>query len=152
MTYRRQDCVIVVTGRAWAEDNSRQRGQPEDVGANAVAYVDTRRPTRSLVFVIGKRRLYWVDNADIQSLDPVSTGDAFANKVCLTCGLLKPTEDFEFNQVPQGDAAFAGRAAVPALLGIAAAKCLLKYATRTWLNMVRSKATYGNVHCARSTA
>ncbi len=40
MTYQRQDCVVIVTGRAWAEDNGRTYGDPEDVGENAVAYIN----------------------------------------------------------------------------------------------------------------
>ncbi len=98
MSYKRSDCVVVVTGEAWPEDNSRQRGAPEDIGENAVAYIDTRRQANSLVFVIGKRRLYWVRNDHIQPLDPVRTGDGYNTKICLTCGILKPTEDFEYNQ------------------------------------------------------
>ncbi len=98
MTYQRQDCVVIVTGRAWAEDNGRTYGDPEDVGENAVAYINVQRASNSLVFVTGKRRLYWVRNTDIEPFDPVETGDEYDTKVCLTCGLLKPTEDFEFNQ------------------------------------------------------
>ena len=50
------------------------------------------------MFVIGKRRLYWVRNEDIEPLDPLQSGDAYEHKICLNCGILKPTEDFEFNQ------------------------------------------------------
>ena len=103
MSYQRGDCVLITTGQAWPEDNSRQRGQPDAVGVNAVAYVDTRRANRSLVFVMGQRRLYWVRNGDLQPFDPVNTGDAFSHKICLSCGLLKPTDDFPRNQTGKGD-------------------------------------------------
>ena len=103
MAYGKEDCRLITTGKAWPEDNSRQRGTPEDVGLNAVCYLDTERRERSLVFVIGKRRLYWVYNRDLQKFDPLQTGDGQANKVCLSCGLLKPTTDFPRNQTGKGD-------------------------------------------------
>lgn len=103
MTYKRKDCVFLPYGRAWPEDNNRQRGEPEDVGMNAVAYIHTRRDTRSLVFVIGKRRLYWVLNDEIESFDPVDTGDEFTYKICLGCGALKEPEEFPRNQTGKGD-------------------------------------------------
>ena len=103
MTYQRQDCVLIATGRAWPEDNSRQRGAPENVGENAVAYVNKRGRNRSLVFVIGKRQLYWVRNEDFQQFNPLDTGDEYDHKVCLSCGILKPTEDFSKNQNAKGD-------------------------------------------------
>ena len=103
MEYRKDACRLITTGQAWPEDNSRQRGNPEDVGANAVAYLDTVRHNRSLVFVIGKRRLYWVKNTDLVPFNPLNTGEAHSTKICLSCGLLKPTEDFPRNQNAKGD-------------------------------------------------
>lgn len=96
--YESSDCVLVASGRAWADDNGRMNRDPEDIGRNAVAYLNTRRRTRSLVFVLGKRRLYWVNNEDVQSFDPTHTGDRYANKICLNCGILKLVEDFSINQ------------------------------------------------------
>lgn len=72
--------------------------EPEDIGSNAVAYIHQRRSRRSLVFVVGKRRLYWVNNEDIQPFDPLNTGDGYDDKICLSCGLLKPVVDFSINQ------------------------------------------------------
>ena len=103
MKYQRKDCVLVVTGQAWPEDNGRTYGEPEDIGEYAVAYIDIKRETRSLVFVIGKRRLYWVQNADIQQFNPLKTGDDFDLKICLSCGLLLPTQEFPRNQTGIGD-------------------------------------------------
>ena len=103
MAYERKDCRLITTGRAWAEDNSRQRGEPEDVGINAVCYLNTERRERSLVFVIGKRRLYWVKNGDLKQFDPLNSGDEHGLKICLSCGLLMPTEEFPRNQTGKGD-------------------------------------------------
>lgn len=72
--------------------------EPEDIGTNAIAYIHRRRNRRSLVFVVGKRRLYWANNEDIQPFDPLNTGDGYDNKICLSCGLLKPVVDFSINQ------------------------------------------------------
>ena len=102
--YSASDCVISLSGTGWPDDNGRPRGNPESFGKNAVAYIDRRgADTRSRIFVIGKRRLYWVDNQDIQNLDQFKTGDEFEQKICLTCGILKPTEDFPKNQTGRGD-------------------------------------------------
>lgn len=68
-----------------------------------MCYLDTERRERSLVFVVGKRRLYWVNNQDLAQFNPVETGDSYAAKICLSCGLLKPTEDFPRNQTGKGD-------------------------------------------------
>ncbi len=73
------------------------------MGLNAVCYIDTERRERSLVFVIGKRRLYWVNNQDLEQFDPVETGDSRDTKICLSCGRLKPTVDFPKNQTGKGD-------------------------------------------------
>lgn len=102
MTYSKDKCRLITTGLAWAEDNARQRGEPEIIGLNAVAYLDTSGHTRSLVFVMGKRRLYWAKNEDLRVFDPEPTGDAFTHKICLSCGLLKPIDDFPINQVAKG--------------------------------------------------
>ena len=103
MAYTREDCILVQSGQAWADDNGRMNREPENVGRNAVAYLDSRRRTNSLVFVVGKRRLYWVNNEDVQSLDPMQTGDEYDNKICLSCGILKPVDSFSFNQRRRGD-------------------------------------------------
>ena len=68
-----------------------------------MCYVDTDRRARSLVFVVGMRRLYWVNNQDLAKFDPIATGDAYDTKICLSCGLLKPTGDFPRNQTGRGD-------------------------------------------------
>ena len=96
--YEMSDCVLVTPGMAWADDNGRRNREPEDIGENAVAYLDSRRRTHSLVFVVGKRRLYWVNNEDVRPFDPTQTGDQFGSKICLNCGLLKAVEDFSINQ------------------------------------------------------
>ena len=155
MTYQRQDCVVIVTGRAWAEDNGRTYGDPEDVGENAVAYINVQRASNSLVFVIGKRRLYWVRNTDIEPFDPVETGDEYDTKVCLTCGLLKPTEDFEFNQKATGGGTRVRRPRCrPCFSNGTADGVMPRKSSRCILgpNMDRSKAICGSVRCARSTA
>ena len=96
--YEKSGCVLVASGRAWADDNGRMNREPEDIGENAVAYLDSHRRTHSLVFVVGKRRLYWVNNEDAQPFDPTHTGDQYDGKICLNCGLLKAVEDFSINQ------------------------------------------------------
>ena len=96
--YERKDCAVVTSGCGWADDNGRMNRAPEDIGQNAVVYVSMQRRTRTLVFVVGKRRLYWVNNGDLQSFDPARTGDEFDNKICLSCGLLKVVDEFSFNQ------------------------------------------------------
>ena len=96
--YEKSDCVLVTSGRAWADDNRRRNREPENIGENAVAYLDSRRRTHSLVFVMGKRRLYWISNEDAQPFDPTQTGDQCDGKICLNCGLLKAVEDFSINQ------------------------------------------------------
>lgn len=98
MEYKRQDCALILSGRAWADDNGRVNREPEDIGANAVAYIHRRRRVQTLVFVVGQRRLYWVNNDDVQPFDPTQTGDGYANKICLNCGLLKPVDSFSVNQ------------------------------------------------------
>ena len=103
MDYKREDCVLIVNGFAHPDDNTRQRDEPDDIGENAVAYIHSRGRTRSQVFVVGKRRLYWVDNNQIEAFDPRMTGGEFSHKICLNCGLLKPLEDFEKNQRAKGD-------------------------------------------------
>ncbi len=103
MAYEREGCRLITTGKAWAEDNSRQRGNPEDVGIKAVAYLDNKGQRRSLVFVIGKRRLYWVNNEDLIEFDPLNSGDDHDDKICLSCGMLKPTVEFPRNQTGIGD-------------------------------------------------
>ena len=100
--YPAGDCVICPPGRGWPDDNARSRGDPENFGCNALAYIDRRSKPRSRVFVIGKRSLYWVDNRDLKSFDPFQTGDAFPDKICLTCGIVKPTGDFPKNQTAKG--------------------------------------------------
>ena len=100
--YERKDCALVTSGLGWADDNGRMNRDPEDVGHNAVAYIRTRRRARNLVFVVGKRRLYWVNNDDLQPFDPTRTGDQFDNKICLSCGLLKEVDDFAINQTRSG--------------------------------------------------
>lgn len=96
--YERGNCLLVTSGRAWADDNGRMNREPEDIVQNALAYLNINRRVHSLVFVVGKRRLYWVNNGDIQPFDPTQTGDRYANKICLNCGILKPVEDFSINQ------------------------------------------------------
>lgn len=100
--YPAGDCVICPPGRGWPDDNARSRGDPENFGCNALAYIDRQSKPRSRVFVIGKRSLYWVDNRDLKSFDPFQTGDAFPDKICLTCGIVKPTGDFPKNQTAKG--------------------------------------------------
>ena len=98
MDYTRENCVLILSGRAWADDNGRANRDPDDVGANAVAYIHNRRRTQTLVFVVGQRRLYWTNNEDIQPFDPTQTGDEYESKICLNCGILKPVESFSVNQ------------------------------------------------------
>ncbi|MXY46853.1 MAG: endonuclease [Chloroflexi bacterium] len=98
MSYTRKDCVLVESGQAWADDNGRMNREPDDIGKNAIAYLDGRRRTHSLVFVVGKRRLYWVRNEDVHSFDPTQTGDQYDNKICLNCDLLKAVDGFSINQ------------------------------------------------------
>ena len=100
--YPAKDCVICPQGRGWPDDNARARGDPEYFGKNALAYIDRRSEPRSRVFAVGKRRLYWVDNAKIKQFDPFQTGDQFPEKICLNCGIVKPTEDFPKNQTAKG--------------------------------------------------
>ena len=94
--------MVITTGTAWADDNGRQREEPEDIGDGAIAYLIKKRRENSLVYVIGQRRLYWVCNDDYDSFDPVYTGDDYVKKICLSCGRLKPTEEFAPNQVKTG--------------------------------------------------
>lgn len=101
--YPADACVICPQGRGWPDDNARARGDPEDFGRNALAYVDRRSKPRSRVFVVGKRRLYWVDNKELKPFDQFQTGDQFPTKICLTCGIVKPTEEFSKNQTAKTD-------------------------------------------------
>ena len=100
--YNRKNCVLIQSGQAWADDNGRVNRDPENIGANSVAYINKRRRTQTLVFVVGKRRLYWVNNEDIQPFDPIQTGDEYEDKICLSCGILKPVDKFSFNQSRRG--------------------------------------------------
>lgn len=101
--YPVDDCVLCLSGEGWPDDNTRVRGEPESFGKNAIAYLDKRGDIRSRIFVVGKRRLYWVNNTDFEQLDPFQTGDSYPQKICLTCGILKPTSDFAKNQTAKGD-------------------------------------------------
>ena len=98
MNYPSSKCVLITSGQAWADDNGRVNRDPDDIGENAIAYLDKQRRTQSLVFVVGHRRLYWVNNSDMRQFDPTQTGDAYANKICLSCGLLKAVDEFSINQ------------------------------------------------------
>ena len=98
MDYTRENCVLLISGQAWADDNGRMNREPENIGANAVAYLHRQRNRRSLVFALGQRRLYWVDNEDLQPFDPRQTGDRYYSKICLNCGLLKSVDEFSINQ------------------------------------------------------
>lgn len=96
-------CVLCTSGEGWPDDNTRVRGEPENFGENAIAYLDKIGDSRSRLFVVGKRRLYWVNNSDFKKFDPFRTGDLYSQKICLTCGILKSTSDFSKNQTAKGD-------------------------------------------------
>lgn len=36
-------CVLCTSGEGWPDDNTRVRGEPEDFGKNAIAYLDKNR-------------------------------------------------------------------------------------------------------------
>ena len=99
MNYPVGSCVLVYAELAWPDDNGRQRGEPEGIEGPLVGYLVRQRRDVSQIFFIGQRRLYWVPNEGWEPFDPLQTGDDFDMKICLTCGLLKLTEEFAFNQI-----------------------------------------------------
>lgn len=101
-SYKVENCVLCISGEGWPDDNARARGEPENFGSNSIAYIDRHGDIRSRIFVVGKRRLYWVNNSDIKRFDPFKTGDAYPVKICLTCGIVKPTDVFPINQIAKG--------------------------------------------------
>ena len=97
--YKREACVLILTGRGWPDDNGRPgRVAPEDFGAKSIGYLDIEGRERSRVYVVGKQRVYWVRNQDFEPFDPTTTGIRTAEKICRSCVRLKPLEDFSLNQ------------------------------------------------------
>ena len=100
--YPVEDCVLCFSGKGWPDDNARVRGEPESFGKNAIAYLDRSGDIRSRLFVVGRRRFYWVNNSDFEQFDPFQTGDDYKQKICLTCGIVKPTALFSHNKTAKG--------------------------------------------------
>lgn len=97
--YRKDACVLITSGRGWADNNGRPgRVDPEDFGTNSIGYLDNRGPTRSRVYVVGKQRVYWVQNDEFRTFDPTTTGVRTPLKICLSCARLKPLADYPNNQ------------------------------------------------------
>ena len=98
--YPKAQCVLIANGQGWPDDNSRPgRGEPEMLPSNSIGYLD--RPgaqQRSRVFVVGRGRIYWVNNADFESYDPTQSGIRTDPKICLSCHRLKPLNEFAVNQ------------------------------------------------------
>lgn len=106
MVYKRKDCVLIKSGRVWAydpdvhDDNGWANSLPDCLGAGVVGYAINRRRrgNQTLVFVLGQKRAYWVNNEDIQPFDPTQTGDEYRIKICLNCGILRTVDSFSVNQ------------------------------------------------------
>lgn len=107
MVYKREDCVRIKSeGRVWPfnpdvpdDDNGWANSLPENLGAGVVGYaIDRKRGNQTLVFVLGRKLAYWVNNEDIQPFDPTQTGDEYRIKICLNCGILRTVDSFSVNQ------------------------------------------------------
>lgn len=96
----KDQCVLIKDGKGWPVDNRRQgRGEPETLPANSIGYLERQgERRRSRVFVVGKNKTYWIDNADIEPFDPTTTHVRSDPKICLSCHRLKPLAEFDKNQ------------------------------------------------------
>ena len=97
--YKKSDCVLIATGMGWPDDNGRPgRVEPEDFGSYSIGYMDRQGPTRSRIYVVGKQRVYWVQNDHFRQFDPTTTGIRTPLKICLSCARLKPLVEYPNNQ------------------------------------------------------
>ena len=60
--------------------------------------MDRQGPTRSRIYVVGKQRVYWVQNDYFRQFDPTTTGIRTPLKICLSCARLKPLVEYPNNQ------------------------------------------------------
>ena len=98
--YPKAQCVLIADGRGWPDDNGRAgRGEPEKLPSNSIGYLDRAgAQQRSRVFVVGRGRIYWIDDADFAPYDPAQSGVRTDPKICLSCHRLKPLGEFPVNQ------------------------------------------------------
>ena len=102
-----EDCVRVVRGTGWRLGNSRRlRGEPSNVcEPNAIGYrTNERVDGRVEVFVLGESATFVFPKDEVIDFNPLATGDdvqrqaVHPEKICATCFIVKPLDDFPKNR------------------------------------------------------
>ena len=70
----------------------------EDVVVNSVGLVKSIKDDIVEVFFIGKTKTLFLSKDKLRKLDIHKTGDEYNYKICNVCHVLKPVEQFDYNQ------------------------------------------------------
>lgn len=96
------DFIVAVRG----EGRKIERGQRAQLNThfekNSLGLVEDLDGSYVEVLLVGPNQKYVISKEHVRPLDLEQTGDAYDNKICNRCHVLKPIEEFKKNQTQKG--------------------------------------------------
>ena len=96
------DFIIAVKGEGKRIEHGTTNRTISHFEENSVGLVKEVRGDAVIVLLVGRNETFKIPRSEVQTINLDETGDQFERKICNRCHVLKPVEEFAFNQTQKG--------------------------------------------------